>query len=269
MLRIAGWEAWQGRHLKDVRRRRDERGTAESRPYSMPYFALASHLSGNFPAFADAVNGSKAVGYWVAVLSYVAMHDPLGGTLNVPRHRFGPVVLTASWHVVSTREGGKVFDALVSAGLAVDVGAEGEPGSGTRPGHDGPDVPDAARTRPAERRGEERREGPPTPPSGGASFALLPGARSKPTVLAWAARQSERRNDDALTRRARAILKDHAAHRNETFLHEQGQRPRPPAPFPWGRHFEWIAENDPAGFATAARAAGRAANAAAAAGGGA
>lgn len=118
MIQIENWEKWQGTGLRDVRRMREKRGSAD-RPYAMGYVCIAVALDGDFKAFARALlNRDAAESMFIRVLQYVATHDAMNGTLDVDREAFGPIVLTREWSFVSPEDGARVYDALIASGIA-------------------------------------------------------------------------------------------------------------------------------------------------------
>lgn len=140
MLSIRNWEKWQGRGVADVRRKREQRGTTSERPYAMGYVFVASSLDAeHFGTFAELVGGAVAESYLIRVLQYVALHAALAGEVRVRRERFGPIVLSRAWDIVSIEAGAAVYDALVASRIAEPLGGDGtdarpgQPGAGPRP----------------------------------------------------------------------------------------------------------------------------------------
>jgi len=136
MLSITKWHDWQAAPLTKIRGKRKENRVSASAPYAMPKVFIASALDGRFVEFADAV-GPNAEGYFLRVLQYVALHDPFGGTVNVRREAFGPIVLTRAWDVVGKAKGCAVFDALLSTGIATAIQADQHPHGDLRRVSDG------------------------------------------------------------------------------------------------------------------------------------
>lgn len=125
MLILTKWANWQRPALKEVKTKRKKRGTDPSRPYSLPWFAMAGSFDdnggkGSFQTFAELVGGRFAETFWVRILQYVSLHDPFRGTIAVSRSRFGPVVLARAWDAVGAK-GGIVYDALLRSGLAEEI----------------------------------------------------------------------------------------------------------------------------------------------------
>lgn len=118
MLKLRSWDKWQGRGIADVRRMRETRGTSPDRPYAMGYVILATALDEDFRAFAEIVGGKVAETYFVRVVQYAGLNAAFSGEVKVRRALFGPVVLTREWDVVSAAAGQRVYDALISSGLA-------------------------------------------------------------------------------------------------------------------------------------------------------
>ena len=129
MLRIAKWHEWQAAPLTKIRGKRRENNVAENAPYAMPKVFVASALDGRFVEFAESV-GSNAEAYFLRTLQYAALHDPFGGTVNVRREAFGPIVLTRAWDVVSKSKGCAVFDAFMATGIGTRE-PRGEPQTST------------------------------------------------------------------------------------------------------------------------------------------
>lgn len=125
-LRISGWKKWQGPAVYDIKRKRDKNS---KRPLRLSFVAVAAEFhddveatpdQGSFEQYAAALGaGANAEGWWVRVLQYLALRDPLEGVIRgVPREKFGPVVLSRPWDLVSQAKGAKVYDALLSSRLA-------------------------------------------------------------------------------------------------------------------------------------------------------
>lgn len=119
-MRIVRWREWQAAPLTKIKAKRRENRVNESAPYAMPKVFVASSLDSRFRDFARVV-GANAEAYFVRTLQYVALHDPFGGTLAVPRNAFGPVVLTREWDVVPRQRGCLVYDSLLSVGIAEET----------------------------------------------------------------------------------------------------------------------------------------------------
>ncbi|NUN52200.1 MAG: hypothetical protein HUU06_05355, partial [Planctomycetaceae bacterium] len=154
-LQIVKWQAWQGPAVKKLKKDRARAGGDSRRRLRLDFIRVATSFEDPaFMAFAEAVGGRAAVGFWMAILQHVALHDPEGGTLGaVTRARLADQVLSTPWDRVKPGVGAKVWDALVACGLAVDNSPPEEPrGSGTvypsGPGADPP--PDTPRDGPIE-----------------------------------------------------------------------------------------------------------------------
>lgn len=135
MLRIAKWHDWQAAPLTKIRGKRKENKVAENAPYAMPKVFVASALDGRFVDFAESV-GSNAESYFLRTLQYVALHDPFGGTVNVRREAFGPIVLTRAWDVVGKAKGCLIFDAFLATGIG-EIVPQGAPQTTTSGEPDG------------------------------------------------------------------------------------------------------------------------------------
>jgi hypothetical protein len=87
---------------------------------------VASSFDQDFAGFAEKLARGKAETYLIRTLQYAAHHGALTGIIDVDRKHFGTLVLSRAWDVVSTREGGKVYDALISVGLAAEDGSRAD-----------------------------------------------------------------------------------------------------------------------------------------------
>ena len=147
VLRINGWEKWQG---AAVRRLSGKRVAGTKRSLTMAYISVATDLRdapcasspGSFERFARAVGGRNAETYWLRILQYVGIHDPEGGGLRgVDRGRVGDLVLGRAWDRVSGPVGARVWDSLISSGLAsfsgLPTGVRTGAPAGARPGDPG------------------------------------------------------------------------------------------------------------------------------------
>lgn len=119
MLSIRSWRKHNRRILKDVARNRVKREIALDAPLPLERVIVSTRLDQNFAAFAETIGGRCAETYFLRVLQYAAAHDGRHGRIEVTRDRFGPVVLTTAWDVVTKREGERCYDALLSSTLCV------------------------------------------------------------------------------------------------------------------------------------------------------
>lgn len=119
MLSIRSWRKHNRRILKDVARNRIKREIALDAPLPLERVIVSTRLDQNFAAFAETIGGRCAETYFLRVLQYAAAHDGRHGRIEVTRDRFGPVVLTTAWDVVTKREGERCYDALLSSTLCV------------------------------------------------------------------------------------------------------------------------------------------------------
>lgn len=79
---------------------------------------VASALDTHFLAFASTV-GPMADAYLLRVIQYAGLHGGLTGEVQVPRHKFGCMVLSTRWHAVGKAVGEKVYDALLESHIAI------------------------------------------------------------------------------------------------------------------------------------------------------
>lgn len=119
MLRFRSWAEHNRRIVKDVQRKRGERGVPQDKPLALERVILSSRLDLDFAAFAEMVGGRCAESFFVRALQYAATHDGVNGTVQVSRAMFGPIALSTPWDLVSSEEGAKVYDALLATGICV------------------------------------------------------------------------------------------------------------------------------------------------------
>lgn len=125
MLHIRSWEKHQNAVIakaKWTRQDRVEKGKAPpeslTSALSIQSVSVACVLDENFAEFAERVGGSVAESYLLRTLQYVANGHALDGVVPVPREKFGAIVLSRHWHIVSRRIGETVYDALLASGIA-------------------------------------------------------------------------------------------------------------------------------------------------------
>lgn len=131
MLRIRKFTDWQSNALAKIHSTRKGRITdGKAHPDSLGHavslqtISVSTVLDGNFVAFAKIVGGEAAETYFVRTLQFVANGYALTGDVPIERDKFGPVVLTRGHHIVTAAKGAKVYDALITSGIAVRLVTE-------------------------------------------------------------------------------------------------------------------------------------------------
>lgn len=133
-LHVTSWHKFQTTAIANITRsrtRQNEKLVRQGlqplplgRPYTMEKLLIARQFDRNFAVFAKIVGTRQAETFWVRTLQFVADGQGLSGMIHVPRIQFGAVVLSRRSpyrDVVSAKLGGKVWDALIAAGLAAEV----------------------------------------------------------------------------------------------------------------------------------------------------
>lgn len=141
MLRIRSWNKWQGAQGNAVKRNRKKKNHNLDAPYSMQTVSVCTQLErdGNFRSFAKLVGPRYALTFFARVIMYAGLVNGLKGCIDISRSEFGRWVLSTPDDHVGKKLGEKVYDALLLAGLAVEVGPGSSPASepGSRPGQGG------------------------------------------------------------------------------------------------------------------------------------
>lgn len=235
MIRLTSWEKWQGPTIKRVQRNREykrsqgQSAPGQDAPFSMSNVAVCTSFGSAFLRFSDALgpkNGRASDGLLLRVLQYAGLHSALRGEIHVTANKFGPIVLSRPWDLVSVRRGKEVYAALLSSGVAVEIG------SGL--------YPDA----PLDSEGSCRvgSESPPSP-QGGDPLASLSDPEPEGFerfVRTWTTRRGERKG-----------LPHHDRARSNLRIFTDRTRATPG----WfAKEFAWIKLNDPDGFQRVERA---------------
>lgn len=125
-IRLRSWRKCQASVVNKVewqRKKRVEDGSASPdslrNPLSINSISINSVLDDNFAKFAEMVGGKHAETYLVRVLQYVANGHALTGEINVSPGKFGTLVLSREWDIVSPARGRKVYKALIESGIAL------------------------------------------------------------------------------------------------------------------------------------------------------
>ena len=145
MIRLAKWIEWQGGLLSKIKRSRREKGLDETLPYAMSQLTMSASFGPTFLRFAE-LTGPQADAYLLRTLQYAALHSPFTGNICVTVKNFGPVVLTRTWDVVTSKRGAVVYAALLETGIAVPMSLPNGPSSaplGAPPGTP-PETPSGA-----------------------------------------------------------------------------------------------------------------------------
>lgn len=123
---LRSWRKCQASVVNKVewqRKKRVEDGSAAPdslrNPLSINSISIASVLDDDFAKFAEMVGGKYAETYLVRVLQYVANGHALTGEINVSPSKFGTLVLSREWDIVSPGRGRKVYEALIESGIAL------------------------------------------------------------------------------------------------------------------------------------------------------
>lgn len=119
ILRFRSWQQHNRRALKDVAEKRAARGVRLDAPLSLAKVVVVTHLDEQFASFAQLVGGPVAETYFLRALQWAADRGGAVGAVSCERFRFGPVVLSRPWHIVSRRTGEKVYDALLASNICV------------------------------------------------------------------------------------------------------------------------------------------------------